>query len=46
MTKYWNKKLKCWWEPSEAMQVVNGKIYQQYRTGHWIDVTEYIEVRK
>ena len=41
MTKYWNKKLKCWWECFEY----KGKIYQQYRPGHFIDITHLIEVR-
>lgn len=47
--RYWNKILGCWWEPAEALQIKDGKIFQCYRIDvngeHWIDVTPYIEVR-
>ena len=45
--KYWNKKLKCWWDDQYIVEK-NGKIYQGYvRDGevYGIDITEYIEIK-
>lgn len=46
--KYWNKKLKCWWDNRAWVVEENGKIYSAYyRDGevYGLDITEYIEVK-
>lgn len=42
--RYWNTSLKEWW-CNDGLVEQQGKIYQHYRQGHFIDITDGIEVK-